>query len=198
MKKSLFITCAAILLSFAAADKATADGAVYPGNPDKGKTLGYDEGHVIHACETYMKAVYSLLSTIRSDYHPESKEQRIQSGKEKVERAREELIKKVEQYPDEINDTLWIRGFLEYSPLFVAVFSNDVKLVKYMLDKGALPFLPDEAYNMIGEYGVVLSDEVKAVLSQARAKYNVLEIMLKARKAGIKLEGTMPERPFRD
>lgn len=110
-----------------------------------------------------------------------------QEHKERIAQARKELVKRVDTYPDEINDTLWAHYALEASPLYAAVFGNDCDLVEYMLQKGALPFLPDDCYS-----DLELSRDAKAVLFRARSQYNVLEICLKARKAGIKIEGEVP------
>ena len=81
----------------------------------------------------------------------------------------------------------WTQDGLYASPLYAAVFGNDILLVRYMLQKGALPFLPDYCYTECE-----LSPELQAILFHARNQYNILEICLKARRAGINLEGEQP------
>lgn len=184
MKNTLFMTGAAVLLSLAAAGTAKADGAVYPGNPDEPKYDVFGEkykGHVVEACCLYMEAVTSLRHAHASTHE--------QERKERVAAAKAELIKRVETYPNEINDAYWGHGELVASPLYAAVYGNDVELVQYMLKKGALPFMPEYCYDEQG-----ISEDVKSVLYHARAQYNVLEIFLQAGRAGIKLEGDQPSR----
>lgn len=132
------------------------------------------------ACWLYMEAVTTLRHTPPSSPH-------VQAHRERVAAAREELVKRLEMYPDEINDAYWGHNELVASPLYAAVYGDDVELVQYMLNKGALPFMPEYCYE-----GQDLSEEVKSVLFHARAQYNVLEVFLQARKAGIKLEGDQP------
>lgn len=160
-----------------------ADSAVYPGNLDKPSYLGADkekiQGHLIEACCAYMEAI----GETRNPKSPFSK----QELKDKVAMAQKELVKRVDMYPDEINDTFWAHYALEASPLYAAVFGNDWHLVQYMLEKGALPFLPDYCFE-----GLEISSEIQALLSHARSQYNMLEICLQARKAGIKIEGEKP------
>lgn len=90
-------------------------------------------------------------------------------------------------HPDEINDTFWTHYDLEAFPLYAAVIGNDWRLVQYMLEKGALPFLPDYCFE-----GLEISPEIQTLLSHARSQYNILEICLQARKANIKIEGEKP------
>ena len=162
---------------------AKADSAIYPGNLDKPSYLGVDpkrKGHVIEACKAYMEAV------------EDSRDPRInipeQEHKDRIAKAKEELMKRIETYPDEINDTHWSApNGLEASPFYAAVYGNDCDLLEYVLKKGALPFMPEYCYS-----GLELSRDVKSVLYHARRQYNILEICLKARKAGIKIEGEEP------
>ncbi len=182
MNKTLLMTCAAALAVLTAGN-ACADAAVYPGNLEKPSYLASKkekmQGHVIEACCAYMEAIAEAKN-------PKSSLSE-QEHNNKLALARKELLKRVEMYPDEINDTYWAHDALEASPLYAAVVSNDYRMVQLMLEKGALPFLPDYCYE-----GLELSPEVQTVLAHARLQYNVLEICLKARKAGITIEGEKP------
>lgn len=165
--------------------KAIADGAVYPGNLDKPIYLSLEknmDGHLVQACRDYMEAVSNMRHAGRS-----SSEQDL---RDKVAMARRELVKRVEMFPDEINDTHWGHYELVASPLYAAVYGNDSNLVKLMLDKGALPFLPDYCFS-----DLELSRDVKSLLAQARSRYDILEICLQAREAGIDIEErSLPHR----
>lgn len=182
MKKIQLFTFATALAVFSSAI-AKADSAVYPGNLDKPSYLVVDpeyKGHVIEACTAYMEAV------------EDSRDPRInipeQEHKDRIAKAKEELMKRIETYPDEINDTRYSGpNGLEASPFYAAVYGNDCDLLKYVLKKGALPLMPEYCYS-----GLELSRDVKSVLYHARRQYNILEICLKARKAGIKIEGEEP------
>lgn len=161
---------------------AKADGGVYPGNLDKDSHSCHDEqykGHVIESCVAYIEAV----SDSRRPECPLSEKEH----KERIAMVREELMKRIEKYPDEINDTYWGHHALVASPLYAAVYGNDCDLLKYVLKKGALPFLPDYCYS-----DLELSRDVKSVLYHARSRYNILEICLKAKRAGIQIEGEEP------
>ncbi|MCH5285080.1 MAG: hypothetical protein J1E42_05710 [Akkermansiaceae bacterium] len=184
MKQSFFLSCT-VALAMLAWNEAKADAGIYPGDPDKPSHLcvGAEyEGHVIQACEAYMRAI---TDADRLDDVTLSEQMR----RDMVSAARRELMDRIEKYPDEINDTCWSHGALQVSPLYAAVYGNDCELVEFMLNKGALPFLPDYCYS-----GLELSRDVRAVLSHARSQYNILEIILKAKKAGIEIEGEMPAR----
>ena len=163
---------------------AKADSAIYPGNLDKPSYLGVDpkrKGHVIEACKAYMEA-------IDESRNPEENTISEQEHKDRIAKAKEELMKRIETYPDEINDTHWSApNGLEASPFYAAVYGNDCDLLEYVLNKGALPFMPEYCYS-----DLELSRDVKAILYHARSQYNILEICLKARKAGIKIEGEEP------
>lgn len=177
----------AMALTLPAMDKSFADGAVYPGDVDKPFKLINDpkyKGHVIEACHAYMEAVDA---TRNPELAPSLSESEC---REKLAAAREELMKRVEMYPDEINDTDWGHHAFETSPFFAAVYGNDLDLVVFMVKRGALPFVPEYCYN-----GLELSFDLRSYLFQMRNRYNVLEIMLKARKAGIEIEGKEPTRP---
>lgn len=182
MKRTL-LTCLAALTLLPGT--ARADGGAFPGNPDEPFYAPLDQerycGHVLEACFVYVEA-------IREARRPHAGSS-VQERAERVAEARQELIKRVEMYPDEINDTYWAHHAFEMSPLYAAVIGNDDILVKFMLDQGALPFFPDYSYE-----DLEISKDVQALLSQARRRYNVLEICLKARKAGIDLEGEEPSR----
>ena len=137
----LTLACA-ITLTLPAMDKAYADGAVYPGDVDKPFKLINDpeyKGHVIEACHAYMEAVDAMRN-------PESALS-AREREEKLAAAREELMKRVEMYPDEINDTDWGHHAFETSPFFAAVYGNDLDLVVFMVKRGALPFVPEYCYN---------------------------------------------------
>lgn len=187
MKTHILIMACAMALTLPAMDKSFADGAVYPGDVDKPFKLINDpeyKGHVIEACHAYMEAVDA---TRNPELAPSLSESEC---REKLAAAREELMKRVEMYPDEINDTDWGHHAFETSPFFAAVYGNDLDLVVFMVKRGALPFVPEYCYN-----GLELSFDLRSYLFQMRNRYNVLEIMLKARKAGIEIEGKEPTRP---
>ncbi len=183
MRNTLIFTFASVLFFISNAENAKADGAVYPGNLDTPSYLPNDNnryhGHVIEACRHYMEAIEEERNSKSSIS--------ITERRERVSEATEELLKRIELYPDEINDTYWTQDGLYASPLYAAVFGNDILLVQYMLQKGALPFLPDYCYTECE-----LSPELQAILFHARNQYNILEICLKARRAGINLEGEKP------
>lgn len=182
MKKAILLTCTAIV-AVLSAPIAGADGAIYPGNLDRSSYLADDkeryQGHVIEACRLYIEAIEEARNT----------KSRLseQEHVEKTEAARRYLIERIELYPDEINDTYWTQDGLYASPLYAAVFGNDYELVQHMLQQGALPFLPDYCYAELK-----ISPEIQSLLFHARNQYNLLEICLKAKKAGIKLEGEKP------
>lgn len=180
--KSFFI-CLMVSWGLLVGNLAYADSAVYPGNLDKPSYLGVDkekiQGHVIEACRAYIEAIEER----RNPKSPLSEQER----RDKVAMAQKELVKRVDMYPDEINDTFWAHYALEASPLYAAVVGNDWRLVQHMLEKGALPFLPDYCFE-----GLEISPEIQVLLSHARSQYNILEICLQARKAGIKIEGEKP------
>ena len=180
MKKTLLAMCAIGLA--VSLDIAKADGGVYPGNLDKQFHLRTDEeykGHVIEACEAYMAAV----ADSRDPRCPLS----AQEHKDRIALLKEELMQRIEKYPDEINDTYWGHHALVASPFYAAVYGNDCDLLQYVLKKGALPFMPEYCYS-----GLKLSRDVESVLYHARSQYNILEICLKAKKAGVKIEGEEP------
>lgn len=182
MKKAILLTCTAIV-AVLSAPIAGADGAVYPGNLDKPSYLPDDKekyhGHVIEACRCYMEAIEESRNAKSSLSE--------QERREKVAEARRNMVERVNRYPDEINDTYWTQDGLYASPLYAAVFGNDYELVQYMLQQGALPFLPDYCYAELK-----ISPEIQSLLFHTRIQYNILEICLKAKKAGIKLEGEQP------
>lgn len=181
MRMIQFFTCATALAVLSAA-MVKADGGVYPGNLDKRPLMHSDEGykgHVIEACTAYMEAIEDS----RTPTCPLS----AKEHKERIAILREELKKRIEKYPDEINDTYWGHHALTASPLYAAVYGNDCDLLKYVLEKGALPFLPDYCYS-----DLELSRDVESILYHARSQYNMLEICLKAKKAGIEIEGEEP------
>ena len=188
MMKTIFhriLTTTALCLAVAYASPAKADGAIYPGNLDKSSYLANDkeryQGHVIEACRLYIEAIEEARNT----------KSRLseQEHVEKTEAARRCLIERIELYPDEINDTYWTQDGLYASPLYAALVGNDSSLVHYILQKGALPFLPDYCYTENQ-----LSPEVQVLLFHARNRYNILEICLQAQRAGIKIEGEKPSR----
>ncbi len=63
-------------------------------------------------------------------------------NKEDNEEARQQAVRAIEAYPDEVNDFEEQDGFC-VTPLRIAVHCNDVELVALLLDKGAFPVLPD-------------------------------------------------------
>lgn len=185
IKNTLIISLVSVLFSLVTTETAKADGAVYPGNLDKPSYLALDKdkycGHVIEACREYMEA-------IEVERNPKSAIS-VQEKRERVSKAAETLMKRIELYPDEINDTYWTQDGLYTSPLYAAVFGNDVQLLQYVLQKGALPFLPDYCYTECE-----ISPELQTLLVNARKQYNILEVFLKAKKSGINLNGEKPCR----
>lgn len=183
MKNTLIVSIVSVLFFLVMAETVKADGAIYPGNLDKPSYLSLDKdkycGHVIEACRHYMES-------IEEERNPKSKIP-IQERHSLVLAATENLMKRIELYPDEINDTYWTQDGLYASPLYAAVFGNDFQLLQYVLQKGALPFLPDYCYTECE-----LSPELQTLLFNARNQYNILEVFLKARKSGININGEKP------
>ncbi len=112
------------------------------------------------------------------------------------------VLERIESHPDEINDVLLDHGGTD-SVLYHAVRSNDVELVRLLLDKGAIPFLHEQdGWDTLGpSKGDLLlrmrgtKPEIIDMLRKERRRYNVLEIMIQAKKNGVDLKSTWPKRP---
>ncbi len=119
------------------------------------------------------------------------------------------ILERLQSHPEEVNDALLDHGSTG-SVLYKAILSNDVELVRLLLEAGAIPFLHEHPgwagkasgevlLRWAGEEGCeATKPEIVTMLQKARSQYNVLEIMIQAQQRGVDLKASSPQRPRKE
>jgi hypothetical protein len=179
-------TCCLVIAVMSALPVMSEESAI-PGNPD----TRLFENNVYYLKRAHILPAMSVYVIWRGSHATSDMAGTGDLPKVTREQAKENLLAAIKQYPDEVNDASGCCGGFS-SILETAVWCNDLDVVKALLDAGAIPFSMKGSEDILDVKkplkGDVLDPEIIKVVKEAQGKYNLLEIIIQAKKAGFELK----------